>query len=31
MDNNNNINQKQKTIEEELYRIFIKYINKKAA
>lgn len=28
---NNNINQKQKTIEEELYRIFIKYINKKAA
>lgn len=28
---NNTINQKQKTIEEELYRIFIKYINKKAA
>lgn len=28
---NNNSNQKQKTIEEELYRIFIKYINKKAA
>lgn len=28
---NNTINQKQKKIEEELYRIFIKYINKKAA
>lgn len=28
---NNTINQKRKTIEEELYRIFIKYINKKAA
>lgn len=28
---NNSSNQKQKTIEEELYRIFIKYINKKAA
>lgn len=28
---NENIKQEQKTIEEELYKIFIKYMNKKAA
>ncbi len=28
---NENIKQEQKKIEEELYKIFIKYINKKAA